>query len=100
MLRRWIIMLTVAALMLSGGCAAPPTSRFHRTSLLFDAQPAALPADQYATRTNWPVAGSFTEEGESIQYREYFYDRQGDGFHHGDHFTRRFTAIRKGRGHR
>ncbi len=82
------------------GCAQVPHARVYRTCLLFDPQPGADSADQFAARETWLAAPSYFDDGQVLYFRERFYDRQGDGFHAHDYFLRQFTVVREGRGHR
>ena len=83
-----------------GGCARAHRPTFHRASMLFDPHPTLHNAVDYSARTSWPTASSYIAGGETLYYRERFYDRQGSPFHGPDYFVRRFTAVREGRGHR
>ena len=82
------------------GCARAHRPTFHRASMLFDPIPTLHNALEYAARTSWPTASTYIDDGETLYYRERFYDRQGAPFHGQDYFIRQFTAVREGRGHR
>ncbi len=82
------------------GCARAHRLTFHRASMLFDPIPTLHNAAEYTARASWPTASTFIDDGETLYYRERFYDRQGTPFHGRDYFIRQFTAVREGRGHR
>jgi len=70
--------------------------------LIFDLRPGYPAASAFAIRDCWPCATSFQPVEEVVEYREWFIDRQGDGFWRSsrDQVHRRFETRRAGRGHR
>ena len=90
----------IALAILLGGCAQSPRRIPRGTALLFDAVPGSYNAAQWAQRAPWLTAPAHFSDGETVYYRERFYDRQGNGFGTRDYFTRRFIYVREGRGHR
>jgi len=114
---RVMMILTLGAWMLvTAGCAqgthpaarhepqAPSrmvqARRASEVSLLFDAAPGWWHASDFAVRSDWPSTDAYYATGQTIFFRERFYDYQGPGIRHQDHTYRRFTSYRTGVGYR
>lgn len=74
---------------------APPLPQ-HVPGLIFDRQPGAYSADQFAVRSDWPSTLGYYRAPEIIFYRELFRDRQGPGRGFNDWTYRRFDMSRTG----
>lgn len=86
--------------LLLAGCAHAQPLRPLNPSLIFDVAPSDYDAEQFVAREARTAAPGFADEGESVRYREFIYDRQGDRHHFRDYYSRGFSSLRKGRGHR
>ena len=92
-------LFTLGTLLLAAGCATrSPRLTVARSKqfLLFDRIPGDTKATDIAFRSEWPTADAGTVVRETVDFTEYFLDRQGRDLNGHNAFTRRFTTRRRG----
>ncbi len=98
-LRGFEFVVFLAVPLLVAGCSA--SGRIARPvlipvkHLLFNPEWTDLPV-LFVGRENWPSTPAFSTSGETVNYRETIYDRQGDFAFGRDYLRRTFHSVRTG----
>lgn len=81
-------------LFLAGCCSTQPASPYD-AALIFDASRGHLDAGEFIWRPPTAAATGFSDERESVRFREYIFDHQGEHFYGHDHYSRRVVSVRQ-----